>query len=565
MKNSRLGSVIITATAMSFAGFCGLQADEKKSLNDELSLAADARDAENPVFEDAISAGNYDSLRYLGQMGERGCEKLLPYLNSSNQSLLTAAASALAYCQDEKLSHHIMAAFDGVEGAARQPWLKTLGFSGGVAGRDALVAMLGEANLSDKVRAEVAYALMQSVVYGRVKASDLPGFEVAPLVKMIADDTNAGQAAYLLARLQELPTVWPADDFYALLDTKLEAAKTQTDEEREPTRVLVRLAREYGDSSAAVLLRVADELPGSLAMEAVRSMARLSDTDTRAYLLALADGEGEAALRHLAVEALGGRAGKDEALISVIGQYVGDDNRWVAATALRALGRFDADTANQVAAEWLAGDDYYLAFMGLLALTGSDEGKVLLQQYAEANKGTVRGYEAAVALDLSIEGDVKPRKTPSLSLIDSYSERVLVLDTSKGRVCIDATGDAPFAYTNFLSLADYGKMDGMLWHRVIPNFVAQAGQIENPDLAKWGAIREEWGGEHEIGTVGVATAGRDTGTVQFFINTGFNRHLTERYTVFGKVSKGMEHVYLLEEGDMIAKASTERKGFEGCQ
>lgn len=564
MKNTRLGSMIIVTTAMSFAGFCGLQADEKKSSNDELLLATDARDAESPVFEEAIIAKNFDSLRYLGQMGERGCEKLLPHLKSSNQSLRDAAGASLAYCQDDKLSHHIMAAFEELNGDARLPWLKALGFSGGIVGRNALVAMLGEAGLSDKERADVAYALMQNIVYARAKATDLPGFDAAPLIKMITDGKNDGQAAYLLARLQELPTVWLAEDFYSLLETKLKAAKNQTIKEREPVRVMVRLAREYGNSSASILLRIAKEMQGSLAMEAVRSMSRLSDTDTRAYLLALADSDGEPAMRHLAVEALGGRAAKDEALVSVIGQYVGDDNRWVAATALRALGRYEPDTANQVAAEWLAGDDYYLAFMGLLALTGSDEGKMLLQEYADANKDTVRGYEAAVALDPSIEGNVEPRKTPPLGLVDSYSQRLLVLDTSKGRVCIDATGDAPFAYTNFLSLADYGKMDGMLWHRVIPNFVAQAGQIENPELSKWGAIREEWGGEHKIGTVGVATAGRDTGSVQFFINTGFNRHLTERYTVFGQVTKGMEHVFRLEEGDVITKASTERKGYDGC-
>jgi cyclophilin family peptidyl-prolyl cis-trans isomerase len=458
-----------------------------------------------------------------------------------------------------------MAAFEGTKGDARQDWLMALGFSGGEEGRDALVAMLAEEDLDPEFLAGVTYALMQNIVYARADVSDLPGFDPAPLIAMIRENRDAGGAAYLLARLQGLPAVWPADAFHALLAAKLREAEGLSVAEREPVRLMLRLAREYGDTSSAVLLRVAKTMPGSLAMEAVRSMGHLKDTETRAFLLGLADGEAAPAMRQLAVEALGTRASSDGTLVNVVSQYVGDDNRWVAATALRMIGRFDPVTANEIAAEWLAGDDYYLAFMGLLALTGSDEGRALLQDYADANPDTVRGYEAAVALKPSIEGDVEPRKSPSLNLVKAYSERTLILNTSKGKVCIVPTGDAPFAYTNFLSLADYGKMDGMLWHRVIPNFVAQAGQVENPELDKWGAIREEWGGEHRIGTVGVATAGRDTGTVQFFINTGFNRHLTDRYTVFGKVSAGMDHVFKLEEGDVIQKAQTVRTGSGNCE
>jgi cyclophilin family peptidyl-prolyl cis-trans isomerase len=565
MKLAKWGAVFVAATSLSSAGFCGLQADEKKPFDVRLQIATDARDAENSVFEEAVASGKYDSLLALGQMGEKGCKKLVPYLRSSNTNLKAAAAKASAYCQDPEMSEALLEAFAGMKGEARRPWLKALGFSGGAAGKAKLVAMLAEPYMNSDMRAEVAYALMQNIVYDRAKASELEGFDPAPLIEMIRTGEHAGVAAYMMARFADLPTIWPAEEFYALLDEKLAAAADLSIDEREPVRVMVRLAREYGDSSTKVLLRIAKDMPASLALEAVRSMGRLSDADTRAYLMALADGDGTSATRHLAVASMGTRAASDPSLVPVVAQYVGDDNRWVAATALGALGRLDGSTANEVAGEWLAGEDYYLAFMGLSALTVSDDGKAILQEYTDANKDTVRGYEAAVALDPAIEGNVAPRKSPKYSLVEAYAKRDLVLETTRGEVCITSTGDAPYAYTNFLALADYGKMDGMLWHRVIPGFVAQAGQVENPELNKWGSIREEWGGEHEIGTVGVATAGRDTGTVQFFINTGFNRHLTGRYTVFGRVTKGMEHVFMLEEGDVIAKASTVQKNSARCQ
>ena len=71
-----------------------------------------------------------------------------------------------------------------------------------------------------------------------------------------------------------------------------------------------------------------------------------------------------------------------------------------------------------------------------------------------------------------------------------------------------------------------------------------------------GSIREEWThvSIHDIGSVGVATAGRDTGGTQFFINTGHNLHLDGRYTVFGRVEEGLSAAFDLHEGDMILEA-----------
>jgi len=551
-------SAVLVHGAVSFA-----HAAEKNGFTARMLAAADARDAENPVFDEAIKSGKYEALLVLGQIGGNACKKLVPYVRGSNKEAQKWAAKGAAYCRDKTLAPLVLEQMEAAED--KSLWAAAVGFSGAEGSKAALARALNKEGLSEEEKSAILFGLVQAVVYDRTNAADIEGLDLLPLVDMARDEGNYG-AAYVLARLQAVPDVLAYPAFELAYRQMLRAGGPAPEGEAlETARLMTRLAREFGDQSKMILWAASDAWEKVIRHEAIRSMGYLGDEKTKATILALANGEGDAATRHLAVDAIGRRSANDPSLVALLEQYISDDNRWVAATALRWLGQRDPASANQIAADWLDGEDYYLAFQALIALTGSDEGKAILRAYADANPDTVRGYEAAVALDPPIEAVTKPRKTPSAALLASYRGRELILETTRGKVCISMTGDAPYAATSFLQLADVGKMDGMLWHRVIPNFVSQAGQIENPELAKWGSIREEWGGEHRIGTVGVATAGRDTGTTQFFINTGYNMHLEGRYTVFGKVRDGMDVVYALEEGDVIKKAYTAKAASANCK
>ncbi|WP_010273956.1 peptidylprolyl isomerase [Paenibacillus senegalensis] len=104
--------------------------------------------------------------------------------------------------------------------------------------------------------------------------------------------------------------------------------------------------------------------------------------------------------------------------------------------------------------------------------------------------------------------------------------------------------DAPNTVANFEKLANSGFYDGLVFHRVIPGFVAQGGcpngignggpgyQIDceiNPN-------------KHERGTLAMAHAGRNTGGSQFYICYNPQPHLDGQHTVFGQVVKGMDVV-----------------------
>ncbi len=124
--------------------------------------------------------------------------------------------------------------------------------------------------------------------------------------------------------------------------------------------------------------------------------------------------------------------------------------------------------------------------------------------------------------------------------------------TERGNFIISLDPDiAPNTCATFLDLISNGFYDDLTFHRVVPDFVAQAGC---PRGDGWGgpgySIRSEWSDHtYARGVVGIAHDGKDTGGSQFFVTLSPQPHLDGRYTIFGKVKSGMEIVDLLEKGD----------------
>jgi cyclophilin family peptidyl-prolyl cis-trans isomerase/HEAT repeat protein len=129
------------------------------------------------------------------------------------------------------------------------------------------------------------------------------------------------------------------------------------------------------------------------------------------------------------------------------------------------------------------------------------------------------------------------------------------ISTSKGLFVIQLLEEAPYTSYNFAKLAADGFYDKRTFHRVVPNFVVQGGDPRGDGFGGPGyMIREEISElGHQVGAVGMATAGKDTGGSQFFVNLSNNVHLNGHYTVFAKVLSGMDNVSELEQGDSILK------------
>jgi peptidylprolyl isomerase len=133
-------------------------------------------------------------------------------------------------------------------------------------------------------------------------------------------------------------------------------------------------------------------------------------------------------------------------------------------------------------------------------------------------------------------------------------EQPITILTNKGTVKLRLLRDeAPFTVLSFVRLVKKKFYDGLSFHRVVPNFVVQGG---DPRGDGWGgpgyAIRSEFSlRNYARGSVGMASAGKDTEGCQFFLTHLPTPHLDGRYTIFAIVSDGMEVVDRLQVGDTI--------------
>lgn len=119
--------------------------------------------------------------------------------------------------------------------------------------------------------------------------------------------------------------------------------------------------------------------------------------------------------------------------------------------------------------------------------------------------------------------------------------------------------DAPKTVENFVTLAKKGYYDGLIFHRVIPNFMIQGGCPDGTGRGGPGyRIKCELNGGnqyHDRGVLSMAHAGRDTGGSQFFIchSRDNTSHLDRNHTCFGKVYEGLEVIDAIRGGDKIEK------------
>jgi peptidylprolyl isomerase len=136
------------------------------------------------------------------------------------------------------------------------------------------------------------------------------------------------------------------------------------------------------------------------------------------------------------------------------------------------------------------------------------------------------------------------------------SSDTLVLDTTRGRVAIAMRSDlAPGHVARIKELVQEGFYDGVAFHRVIDGFMAQTGCPQGTGTGGSGRkLKAEFSKEkHVRGTVSMARAQNpDSADSQFFICFTDAPWLNGQYTVWGKVTAGMENVDKIKRGEPVA-------------
>ena len=136
---------------------------------------------------------------------------------------------------------------------------------------------------------------------------------------------------------------------------------------------------------------------------------------------------------------------------------------------------------------------------------------------------------------------------------DDGAGQTLLLETSQGQVEIKMLPElAPKHVARITELASNGFYDGIIFHRVIPGFMAQTGDPDGTGMGGSGQKLEAEFTDYEYrdGTVGMARSmNPNSGDSQFFICFEGCGHLTGQYTVWGQVERGMDTVRKIAIGE----------------
>src|SRR5436309_846395 len=558
--------VLLGAAALGGRGAAAQQPDE--ALVSELArvlAAADARAFDPALFGEALRhpepVVRRQAALAAGRIGDAAAvDALVEALGDSNQGVAAAAAFGLGLLKESRAVAPLLALVRSVPATSQGPpqteAVTALARIGGDDGARALRELLGLGTTAGVATSAVqSAALLDAWRLGpRAPVPALIGYARDP------DITGRWRALYSLAQLRVARAV----------TTLLDALQ---DPQPMVRAVAVRgVSRALSDTAKLapqdVVTRIRPLLADRDARDRARLEAQLADADGRVVAQALQ------ALTHLVPAGdttLGPRARQllthtDAAVRSVAADVLGrhpavadvdrltqayaraagdpfDDARLSAVSALGAIAQASADGRLAVATRFVArvprADDYLVRRLAAERLPDAADGW---------------GPAAPIATGRSVEDYRDVARRYLVPALRGRPAPQVTIESDRGNVVVELLPlEAPLTVAAFLALVDRRYFDGSRWHRVVPNFVVQAG---DPRGDGWGGpgfvLRDEVNPtRYEVGTMGMALSGPDTGGSQFFITHAPQPHLDGTYTVFGRVIAGFDVLAAIAQGDRI--------------
>ncbi len=167
------------------------------------------------------------------------------------------------------------------------------------------------------------------------------------------------------------------------------------------------------------------------------------------------------------------------------------------------------------------------------------------------------GYTAAAPLS----GERKTQFSQAEQVTEPGKDYLVVIDTNKGQIVAELfAADAPQTVNNFVFLARNGYYDGIVFHRVLEDFMAQTGDPTGTGRGGPGyTFGDETGNGREHtgkGTLSMANAGPGTNGSQFFLTFIPTPWLDGKHTVFGQITEGLDVLDKLQRIDPMRPSGT---------
>lgn len=201
--------------------------------------------------------------------------------------------------------------------------------------------------------------------------------------------------------------------------------------------------------------------------------------------------------------------------------------------------------------------EVFQVFAGFFKEHFEEQAASLINEWSEWGSTALNNSLDEQGWDIDPASASKPefRKPDWEKLAALGPEPVWILETAKGDIKIKMNIlSAPVTIAGMDSLIIEDAYDNVPFHRVVPNFVIQGGDIESQDGfggPDYVVPTEGSEMEYDRGVVGIASAGTDTEGSQFFIMHQWSPHLNGNYTVIGEVLEGIEVVDRITVGDIV--------------
>lgn len=505
----------------------------------------------------------------LGRLAQRNLkrpqwsEKLSALLQDKGEEVRWRACYALMRVADSTTAPALSNALQDRSARVRMQAARALGVLAAHAAMPAL-KQVAQHDTDWRVRVNAATAL------GRIKYSAV---EFSPAHFPLADENLHVRSAALqalgntLERLRKANSGFVADSCSALLQERIkENVNAHWQERAAAVQALVQLLQLEALPSLLPLLNAE---PPQLRAALANTLAALAGDEAFLALEKLA-GEENTAVRLAALEALAKFSAQNHALPIYLKALQSNDPV-LAATAAQKLA---ADSTQRfqhaegiVAAyrqvrEALDAETAQM-FFNAMAQCGNRVAQPALEEALQA-QDLVIARAAAEALKKLTGVNYAERLPRTIAATQPFTFAEIKnlkgawaeITTESGTFEVALLPEeAPLTVLNFVRLANRKYFDGQTIHRVVPNFVMQTG---DPRGDGWGgpgyAIRSEFGRLRYVrGMMGMASAGPDTEGSQWFITHSDQPHLDGRYTIFGRVRKGMEIVDALHVGHKIVR------------
>lgn len=185
----------------------------------------------------------------------------------------------------------------------------------------------------------------------------------------------------------------------------------------------------------------------------------------------------------------------------------------------------------------------------------------------ESKKTSATTESVAPSASASVKADDKKDASPSAVastakandkkefVFDAKKQYKVEMKTTLGTIKLKLYGkESPKAVENFVRLVNNQYYNGIIFHRVIKDFMIQTGDPTGTGTGGQSAFGKEFENEddpslsyNKAGILGMANHGKNTNGSQFFITTGPKPHLDHGYTIFGEVTEGLDVVSAIEK------------------